>query len=274
MLADARFVIKKCKCGMMWQYDVPNPEMMATLYEVWLNPEWGFSVDWGGNIAPEQFKAVSQVRALIDRLKKPSTSLHVLDVGMGWSRWLIAARALGCSVYGIELSPARRAFAERQGVQLIDWSDLGSHKFDLINCDQVLEHVVDPLDSSKTIVGALAHDGILRVGVPKADGIEGALAGFDWKMPDTGDNRATRLEFLMRNPIGSLLPLQHINGFTKATFRDLLRRCGLELLRPGIAELSALSLSSGGVKSFVKTGVEALVGQRFSNIVTTRLASA
>lgn len=272
VLEGANFTILKCKCGMYWQREVPNSAMMQVLYEGWLNPAWGFSVDWGGDMAPVQFRTISEVRALITRSGKPSTQLRVLDVGMGWSRWLVTARALGCTVYGIELSPARRAFAERHGVELIDWEDLGSKQFDIINCDQVLEHVVDPVDSLKAIVGALAPGGILRVGVPKADGIEAVLASFDWHMPDTGEDRSARFNFLMHNPIGPLLPLQHINGFTKATFRDLLHRAGLELIRPGKAELSTWSMAGGGLKALVKNGLEMVVGQRFTNIVTARRA--
>ena len=85
---------------------------------------------------------------------------------MGWGEWLFAARGLGCEIYGLELAPARITFAAANGVRVLRAEELSSCTFDIINCEQVLEHL-DEIDVAMATIGrVLKPGGRAIIGVP------------------------------------------------------------------------------------------------------------
>jgi SAM-dependent methyltransferase len=79
--------------------------------------------------------------------------------------------------------------------------------FDFILCNQVVEHLTDPVGICTTLVALLRPGGILYIDVPNAD---------QWR------ERLRRGEHLS--------PTGHLNHFTKKTLRRLLARAGLEVV--------------------------------------------
>jgi len=61
------------------------------------------------------------------------------------------ARAYGCSVYGMDLSPHCIKNAEMLGIQTINREEIKHLRFDFINSEQVLEHIPNPLHSLKKL---------------------------------------------------------------------------------------------------------------------------
>jgi hypothetical protein len=105
-------------------------------------------------------------------------------------------------ISGVELVP---------GAQAVNTEQLGQHRYDLVTCSQVLEHVSFPEDLVAQMLPALGPQTLLYLEVPH--------------------------EALMREHPGSLelAPLkrhwhEHVNFFTEASMRRLLERMGLEVV--------------------------------------------
>ena len=66
---------------------------------------------------------------------------------MGWGNWLLAAKALGVSVFGPQLSEERVKYAKKNGITVITWDEIQGSNFDYINTDQGFEHLPQPLET-------------------------------------------------------------------------------------------------------------------------------
>jgi 2-polyprenyl-3-methyl-5-hydroxy-6-metoxy-1,4-benzoquinol methylase len=217
-------------CGLVFQDRVPNDAFLMELYEVWIDPPTKLHENHSD--AARQFRAMRLIWRLIRRLGKPSGSIDVLDFGMGWGEWLFAARGFGCPVHGLELSPARIKYGRDNGITMLEGGDLSGRAFDLINCDQVLEHVEDPRGVLETMAGCLAPAGILRVSVPNLGPVGARLRsgrGVDWSgEPHTRQHA---------NPTEAVTPLEHVNAFTGKSLRRLAAACGLKEIKFGPVEM-------------------------------------
>lgn len=80
----------------------------------------------------------------------------LLDVGCGSGEFLVMAKKMGYTVYGIEIDPQAlsEAKARELDVKLGSYRDINNlkTKFDYIVCSHVLEHVYDPVDFLHTVV--------------------------------------------------------------------------------------------------------------------------
>ncbi|MEW5739898.1 MAG: class I SAM-dependent methyltransferase, partial [Myxococcota bacterium] len=120
--------------------------------------------------------------AQLQRVFGPVAGQRVLDIGSGYAGTCIAAAGAGArEVVGLELSPvqmrlARQNLADHPGlaislheVDVLDraaTADLG--RFDLVTCDNVLEHVATPAALLGRIRELLADGGRAYVTVPNA----------------------------------------------------------------------------------------------------------
>ena len=151
---------------------------------------------------------------------------NILDAGCAVGLALGVAADMGLEAVGIE--PERR-LAEygrsNLGVDIrtgmLGQVETGQESFDLIFCEQVLEHVEDPLQFLITLKGLLKPDGQLYIGVP----------------PVCPLNRLTtfmirRLKFPL--PVSVLTnifhdPDEHINVFSRQSIEQLAVACDLEI---------------------------------------------
>jgi SAM-dependent methyltransferase len=230
-LEGEHYRLMECStCGLVFQDRVPNGDFLMELYEVWMDPPT--ILDQHAGDAARQFRAMRLIWRMIRRINKPSESIDVLDFGMGWGDWLFAARGFGCRVHGLELSPARVEYGKAHGIEMLRGDDLGSRTFDIINCDQVLEHVEDPRGVLETMARCLSPAGILRVSVPSLLPIASRLrsgGGVDWSGQPHTRERA--------NPTEAVTPLEHINTFSGKSLRYLAAACGLREVKFGLGEM-------------------------------------
>ena len=146
--------------------------------------------------------------------KKPF-EINVLDFGMGWGYWCLMAKAFGYNVSGLELSKERIEFAGKNGINVIEYSDISTDKFDFINAEQVFEHIPEPLRTLKLLARSLKNGGIIKISVPNGKGIEKELANPEWKASKN-----------------AVHPLEHINCFTHKTLLKLAHLANLEVEQP------------------------------------------
>ncbi len=215
MLGDGRYVIDGCRdCGLHFQRHALDGPGMEYLYEVAIAPE--ASLAKREQAGPAYFAGLvrnaGQVATLVPSAR--ARDVRVLDFGMGWGHWAAAAKALGHTVYGAEISPRRIAFAASLGVPAVDLGELEAHAFDYIHAEQVFEHLAEPDAMLAVLVRLLRPGGVIRIAVPD------------------GEVTSAKLQSGWRVAKDELHPLEHLNAYTRRSLDGLAGRHGLTPLPP------------------------------------------
>jgi len=247
-LESARYVLRKCKdCALIYQSSIPNDFLMAKLYEEWIEPDQALVSQRKKDLwfFLNLFKQVANMSFTLGG--KPQ-ALKVLDFGMGWSEWCRVAMGFGCTVYGTELSAKRIAHAKRYGINVLGWNNILRHRFDIINAEQVFEHLPDPFETLVHLAAALRPGGLLRISVPDGWDIERRLKANEWRA-----RKGTR------NSLNPVAPLEHINCFCHKSLVIMAKRANLNLLE--VPDRFTVSLKDR-LKSLAKPVYYAVRGSR------------
>ena len=234
-LPPGTYQVEKCdRCATLFQAEVGDEQLLSLIYGEWLDhvrdpeaelPAYAFDV-----ANPRLSRDGHEIMTAAAFLRRPLGSLTTLDFGMGWGGWARVAHQLGCRSFGCELSENRIAYARRHGVTTVSLREAETLNADLINMEQVLEHLTDPRAVVASLARALAPGGVLKIGVPQPTGAEEALANNRIRYPD----------------IMPIQPLEHVNCFNAGALADLGREHGLRPVRPHLAARFAY-LAHGGV---------------------------
>lgn len=215
LLGDAEYRLIKCNnCLLIYQKYILDDDGMADLYERAIDPDQ--SLNKRERATSKYFTGLIADTYRIGKLLPNITpqDLRVLDFGMGWGHWCIAARSRGYTVMGAELSQKRIAFAQKNGTIVTDPFDPSENQcFDFINTDQVFEHLPNPRKILSQLVRKLNPGGILKIFVPNA----------------TRDETAMRLgRWTSRKD--AFHPLEHINSYNRSSLDKLTSLEGLSPL--------------------------------------------
>lgn len=216
LLAGERFVVDRCAdCGLVYQRNVPSDTFVKVLYDEWIDPDWARR-----NNQQQALRRRTQFATEIERYVtltgRPPNELNVLDFGSGWGDWAKIAQAFGCNVWGAEVADSRIDGAEQAGIGILPLDAIPAGKFDLINANQVFEHLVHPADTAVMLRQALAPGGLLRIAVPNGYNIARRLRAERWAAP-----KGSRWSL---NPIH---PLEHINCFDHRALLVMAGEAGL-----------------------------------------------
>lgn len=214
--------LKQCEsCGVIFQADVGDGELLTALYEEWVPTS---PADHPDHTGPLRYPAASrdghEIIVASAFLGIPLKEMTTLDYGMGWATWARIAALLGCRSYGSDLAPSLMEHARTTGVNAVTDEELKSLKFDFVNTEQVLEHVTDPAGVVGLLAGTLTPGGVLKVSVPSNRGVNLAISKLKRGMPVTSDEMM---------PVH---PLEHVNTFTHEGIIKLGRRFGLIPAKP------------------------------------------
>lgn len=218
-LKDGSYVLDECKaCGLVYQRFIPNDFLLTKLYEEWIDPEKVFDSRINSRGVEYYAALAREIEMVIRYLGIPPAKLEFFDFGMGWGEWCQMAKAYGCATFGGELSRARIDHASVHGIPVISWEEIPQHKFDLINTEQVFEHLANPLDTLSHLVRALKPRGLIKLSVPDGSDIRRKLAIMDWKASKGS-----------RNSLNPVAPLEHINCYS---YKALVRMAEIVNLVP------------------------------------------
>ena len=145
------------------------------------------------------------------------SKISVLDLGMGWARRALMAKAFGCDTYGVEISERRIEHAMSIGVNVLRGEDISHYSFDFTNAEQVFEHLPEPLRTLSRLSKVLKRNGLIKVSVPDCGDIRRRLRIMDWKAPRNS-----------RNSLNPVAPLEHINCFNRKAIHLMAEKVGLE----------------------------------------------
>ncbi len=217
-LAGAEYAAAACRtCGAFFQRDIPDHTLLEQLYEHWIDPVKVFECYERRQPLMHYVFLARQVEMAIRFLEQPPGALKLLDLGMGWGDWCRFGNAFGCETYGLEISASRIACARERGIRVLDYTELETHTFDMINAEQVFEHLPDPLETLRALRPRLKSGGLLWMAVPNGADLRRRIAQWDWTVPkDHPDS------------LNALAPLEHLNGFTHDALVHMAALAGLK----------------------------------------------
>jgi len=228
------FTVEECRrCRTMWQGEVGNEPLLAALYGEWVkspppeeDPLYRYDV-----ANPERSRDGHEIIVASAFLGKRPEEMTVLDYGMGWASWARIARSLGCRSYGFDLAEERREHARSHGIE----TDIEGVAFDLINTEQLIEHVADPAALVAELASKLRPGGVLKISVPSQKGVRSTLRKL------TGGGQPVYAEIM------PIFPLEHVNCFSAEGVAVLAAKLGLKEVKPGYVERFAFLKRWGSV---------------------------
>ena len=215
--------------------------------------------------------------ATLQHLTDPTLLLHIrdsyrgnrlLEIGCAGGAFLNAARELGFTVQGVELSEdACRMARETFGLTVFPGDVIEAHfqdgSFDVVFMGDVLEHLPDPVSTLREVHRILAAGGLLVLGVPSQTNSLFSRVGF-------------RIYGAMGKRATVALPPYHLFEYRPASLGFLLHECGFridelkqDLIPPNRIHLRGPALQRLGKKLFqypnwVLTGMFGICGDRLT----------
>jgi 2-polyprenyl-3-methyl-5-hydroxy-6-metoxy-1,4-benzoquinol methylase len=206
----AGYLVVACAdCGFVYADDLPGQETFDRYYRELSKYE---SHDTGGDVAPWAAAIHRSIVAEVSA-RLPDRQARILDVGAASGHLLAAFREAGFeNVAGFDPSPlCSRLALERYGIRIItepiSKMALGGERFDLVLLASVLEHLRDVGGAIRGLRELLAPGGAIWFEVPDA----------------------ARFAQHVHSPFHQF-SLEHINFFTPASLRRLMRRHGFEAI--------------------------------------------
>lgn len=241
-LAGAAYILCECnQCRAIFQRDIPGAALMERLYGHWIDPKETFSRRQKSDNLEYYSNYAQEIMQIISYFGKAPSSLCFLDYGMGWGKWALLAKAFGTHSFGTDLSIERTENAKLNGIDVITWDEIPNHKFDLINTEQVFEHLPHPLQTLRYLKTALKPNGILKISVPTANDISRRLKVMDWKCPKGS-----------RNSLNAVAPLEHINYFRRSSLLEMAKKADMEEVFIPIALQYRYTTNWGLARRFAK----------------------
>lgn len=110
--------------------------------------------------------------------------VRVLDIGCGFGESLAYHRERGCEVWGVEADRNIARVASHHGfdvhVGLFDPSLYEPEFFDYVTMDQVIEHIVDPIQTLRGVRTVLRPGGTAILTTPNASSLGARVFGRRW----------------------------------------------------------------------------------------------
>ncbi len=175
-----RFELRRCEgCGLL--FNSPRLSDLGALYE---QDYYVFS-----ETERDRYRrAIEQVKRHLDRALGARTGpLDILEVGSAKGHLLHVLRHLGHTVQGVEISAhacdaARRKFdVEVFSGSIEEYADLRAHQHDMVWCNDVIEHVPDPIGFVRACAAVLKPGGRLILDTPNGGAAAVAQGKANWR---------------------------------------------------------------------------------------------
>ena len=195
-------------CGLIHSYPIPTQSELKKFYEN------EYRKDYKSTIKPKLKHVFRYAPHAINRIKyikkylKPQQNTF-LDIGSGSGEVLYMAIKSGFDAKGIEPNIGYADYSKKYldlpvSNKTYDNAELKEKSFDVVNLQDVLEHLPDPLFCLSFINKILKQDGILSVSVPN-------------------------IEFYAHSPL-TQFHYAHVYNFNSATLKAMLFKAGFEIL--------------------------------------------
>jgi 2-polyprenyl-3-methyl-5-hydroxy-6-metoxy-1,4-benzoquinol methylase len=244
VLPDIEYRQRRCKnCGLLFVDCDVTEDFLNNLYAK-------ESVDWqreliGSDVTvgASRLKEFGHLCDLIFRMRNPKSGESLLDFGCQTGEFgFIATQKGSIKPYGVEMSSDYARVAEARGgfhsvhVGSLATAPFTDGQFDYISAQEVLEHMVDPLEAIKKFRTLIKSDGLLLITVPSSH------------------------YFVLKKRIYSLwapnaraLVHTHLYNFTPSSMRILMEKADFEIISmKGVGWHGAIEPLGTGIASLVR----------------------
>lgn len=173
------FAVVRCtECELIFLDPMPTAEALPSVYPPSYKP---FHFNKGKKSLIMHVRDSLDIRKASRFIGKIATKASVLDVGCGDGRYLgiLKQVAPDWELHGIDFGDEAIGRCRQLGISvtkgMYEDTDFGQNRFNLINLNQVIEHVPDPASVVEKIYGELKPDGILNIETPSLDGWDAKL---------------------------------------------------------------------------------------------------
>jgi hypothetical protein len=217
-LDELAIEVMRCgPCGHHWYRQQPDQAQLLSMYDAAV-PMTGGEV--AGDASEHREATIRNQMMRLRRACHPTEDRlpTLLDFGSGFGRWPRAAVIAGFEVCAFEPSRSRGGARGPEFELVHDLESLEGRTFDVINVEQVLEHVPDPVTTLRRLRSFCEPHTIVRITVPNIlQAVEGPDLWGDWPF----DGRRPH----------TLAPFEHLHGFTPGSLERLISRAGLRSAR-------------------------------------------
>jgi SAM-dependent methyltransferase len=159
------------ECRLIWQEPLPAPGILPTFY-----PSQYRNFLPGERTLLSELKAI-QFRLMGQRVAKCLNKGKILEIGFGNGQLLLALKRLGfCQLFGSDIMNSSFARLQAQGITVkagnIEESFPFEERFDGIIMNNVLEHLLSPVQVLAALKAHLAPEGRIILATPNASSLE------------------------------------------------------------------------------------------------------
>lgn len=189
------------ECGLVFCNPLPNPSDQAAFHRDQYAADASAEPERLHKMDPEHsrqrlYSPAYQrwAKGLLERLAsrapaERSGQIRFLEVGCASGGILKAARELGMSPVGVEVSPEAAAYGRREEkldirIGLLEQLGLPAASFDIVLLHDVVEHVPSPMSLLRECVRLLARGGILCLHTVNVESATARYAGKDFYLAD------------------------------------------------------------------------------------------
>ena len=218
-------------CKLLFTHPLPTDEQLQDFYA-------GFMYRQTDDAARQQLIAEKkqELTKLFLLRHKEGQPLSFLDFGGGNGIGLAAALELGLDAYYYEIDPQAadhvRQSLGRDASRVLDDPFADDRRFDLIFCDNVIEHVRDPLELTRRLTGRLSEHGTLVVKTPHARDTQHwfypAVSAKYYAREAARHNRWTKAPAVWCRRLWPCDPPRHLYAFTATSLRRLASQAGYD----------------------------------------------
>ena len=162
---DQRFPVVEClACGFIFAGNLPSDQFLSRVYDQVIDQNLAFQASKEPSDISRRLNNLAQSIQLLKKVEKPKA----LDFGFGYAMTLSLLDAIGMHSLGFDPSISRVSRAKAASLNVTQSFDevLAQGPFDLIICDNVLEHVPIPRDTIRELARVSAKDAVMYVSVP------------------------------------------------------------------------------------------------------------
>lgn len=257
-----RFNIVKCRnCDLIYVNPQPDDSEVKVVYEV-LYDKLTPSDETRRQRRIERRQEELEKLQLIER---HTTKGRILDVGTGLAVFLEVAREWGWRVWGLEINKSYASYAQNQlklNVQQLTLREahFPSGFFDVVNMDNVLEHLTNPRKELEEVWRVLKKGGHILIRVPNTDNFVSKFADL---------YRLTK----GRRTESHDLPLFHLYFFNLKTLVMMLKQCRFKVGLATTSLWSYVSTNNYGIKGITTKILNAITNWMNRGYICTVLAT-
>ena len=251
---DFSYRIMRCEdCELLFQAYIPSESFLHIIYDEYIDPDKSLS---NKSLTEDHSQMYLGDFALIKKLLgKVSSEIKILDYAAGWGNWITLAHQVGFKTFALELSDHRKRHLTSAGIQVVSEADFSSISIDCVNCDQIFEHLTDPVATLRSIRECLSDNGMVRISVPhsfyplKEVSLLDPESRNDIMIPDI------------------LAPLEHLNYFNRSSLKAMAKSAGFELVEVSLQQyLRTTNYGGTSKKEILKSIFRPFYRRYFSNI--------